>query len=143
MLLKAVHLIDRKDHRLPAPSQHICHLGIRIHQPLAHIHQENDHIRRVDGNLRLLSHLGENNILALRLNTSRIYYSEMMVQPLYLRIDPVPGNAGVSFTIEIFPPARALNNVDFPTLGRPTIATIGLLIDLSPSVCCLFLLSQN
>ena len=34
----------------------------------------------------------------------------------------------VSFTIEIFSPASALNNVDFPTFRLPTIATIGLLI---------------
>ena len=35
---------------------------------------------------------------------------------------------GVSFTMEIFFPAKALNKVDFPTFGLPTIATIGLLI---------------
>jgi hypothetical protein len=39
---------------------------------------------------------------------------------------------GVSFTIEICCPARSLNNVDLPTLGRPTTATIGLLIYLPP-----------
>lgn len=36
--------------------------------------------------------------------------------------------AGVSLTIEIFSPASALNNVDFPTFGLPTMAMIGLLI---------------
>ena len=36
--------------------------------------------------------------------------------------------SGVSLTMEIFSPARALNSVDFPTFGRPTMATIGLLI---------------
>ena len=35
---------------------------------------------------------------------------------------------GVSFTMEIRSPASTLNNVDFPTFGRPTIATTGLLI---------------
>ena len=35
---------------------------------------------------------------------------------------------GVSFTIEICCPAKPLNNVDLPTLGLPTTATIGLLI---------------
>ena len=36
--------------------------------------------------------------------------------------------SGVSFTMEICSPASALNKVDFPTFGRPTIATTGLLI---------------
>ena len=35
---------------------------------------------------------------------------------------------GVSFTIEILSPAIALNSVDFPTFGLPTIATIGFLV---------------
>ena len=39
---------------------------------------------------------------------------------------------GVSCTIAIFCPASALNKVDLPTFGRPTIATIGLLISYLP-----------
>ena len=38
------------------------------------------------------------------------------------------GVGGVSFTMEIISPASALNNVDFPTFGLPTMATTGLLI---------------
>ena len=30
--------------------------------------------------------------------------------------------------MEIFSPASALNNVDLPTLGRPTTATIGFFL---------------
>ena len=37
---------------------------------------------------------------------------------------------GVSFTIEIRDPAITLKSDDFPTLGRPTMATMGLLINL-------------
>lgn len=40
---------------------------------------------------------------------------------------------GVSLTIEICCPARALNKVDLPTFGLPIIATIGLLIYLTSS----------
>ena len=37
----------------------------------------------------------------------------------------IPVTPGVSSTIEIRSPAIRLNNVDFPTFGRPTTATIG------------------
>ena len=42
---------------------------------------------------------------------------------------------GVSSTIEILLPANALNSVDFPTFGRPTTATTGLLIISSILYC--------
>ncbi len=58
IFVKAVHLIDHQHHRLAGAAQHIGHLGIRIHQSLLHVHQENDNIRRLYGNLRLSAHLG-------------------------------------------------------------------------------------
>lgn len=33
---------------------------------------------------------------------------------------------GWSWTMAIFRPARRLKSADFPTLGRPTIATVGM-----------------
>ena len=39
---------------------------------------------------------------------------------------------GVSLTIEILSPAKALKRVDLPTLGLPTMATTGLLIFILP-----------
>ncbi len=57
-ILKVIHLIDRKHHRLTGMPQHIRHSGIVVHKPLLYVHHENNHIRRVYGNLRLLAHLG-------------------------------------------------------------------------------------
>ena len=58
ILFKAVHLVDHQDHRLMRAPQHVRHPGVRVHQPLPDIHHKKDHIRRVDGDLGLLSHLG-------------------------------------------------------------------------------------
>ena len=67
-----VNLIHDKHHRLLCTAKHVCHLGIRIHKSLMHIHHENDDICGINGNLCLLSHLGEDHILAVRLNTTGI-----------------------------------------------------------------------
>ena len=59
-------------------------------------------------------------------NAVRIYMIAKTVHmSAYIRSLVIPG---VSFTIEILSPARVLKRVDFPTFGRPTMATIGLLI---------------
>ena len=57
IFFKAVHLVHCQDDRLPRSPQHIRHFGVRIHEPLPHIREKDDHIRRVDSDLRLLSHL--------------------------------------------------------------------------------------
>ena len=59
-------------------AQHIGYLGICIHQPLLYIYQENDHIRCCHGDLRLGTHLGENDIIAVRLNTSCVDQGQAM-----------------------------------------------------------------
>ena len=88
-LLKAVHFVDHKHDRLAGASEHICHLGIRILQSLSDIREENNHVRRRNGNLRLLSHLRENDISAVRLNTAGIDHRKMIIQPVDVRIDTV------------------------------------------------------
>ena len=72
ILLEAVHLIDHQYHGLVGTAQHVCHLGIRIHQSLLYIHQENDYICSINCNLCLISHLRQDDILALRLDTAGI-----------------------------------------------------------------------
>ena len=65
-----VYLINDKHHRLLRTAQHVCHLGIRIHKSLMHIHHEDDDICGINGDLCLLPHLGEDHVLAVRLNTT-------------------------------------------------------------------------
>ena len=96
-LLKAVHFVDHKHDRLAGTSEHICHLGIRILQSLSDIREENNHVRRRNGNLRLLSHLRENDISAVRLNTACIDHGKCLVQPCHICINSVSCNAGCIF----------------------------------------------
>ena len=88
-LFKIIHLIDHQHHRFSGTPQHVRHLGVRILQPLAHICNENDHIRRVDGDLSLLPHLGEDHIPAVRLDSAGIDQGKFFIQPGDVRIDPV------------------------------------------------------
>ena len=71
-MAKLSTLIDRQHHRLFRFAQHVRHLIIGVHQALAHIDDKDDHIGRIDGDLRLLPHLGQDNIAGIRLDAARI-----------------------------------------------------------------------
>ena len=89
---KAVHLIDNQQNRLMAAPEHVCDLGIRIHKSLFEIRHEEDHIRGIDGDLRLFSHLREDNVICIRLNTAGVNHGEAAVQPFHICIDAVSGD---------------------------------------------------
>ena len=87
-----VYLINDKHHRLLCTAQHICYLGVRIHKSLMHIHHKDDDICGINGDLRLLPHLGENYVPAVRLNTTGINQGKALIQPGHVRINTVSGN---------------------------------------------------
>ena len=97
ILLEAVHLIDHQYHGLVGTAQHVCHLGIRIHQSLLYIHQENDHVCSLHSDLCLFPHLGQDHVLAVRLDTSCVDQGKCHIQPVDIRIDTVSGNTGCIF----------------------------------------------
>ena len=72
ILFEIIDFIDHKHDRLFGTAQHVCHLFIRIHKPLSDIRYKHDHIRCVDRDLRLLPHLGKNDIITVRLDSSGI-----------------------------------------------------------------------
>ena len=80
-----------------AAPEHVCHFIVRIHQSLADIYHENNHIGSIDGDLRLIPHLGKDHIPGIRLNASGINQGKIPVQPAGLGIDPVPGHPGSVF----------------------------------------------
>ena len=51
-------------------------------------------ICRINGDLRLFPHLGKDDIAALRFNTAGIDQGKLLVQPLDIRVDSVPGYTG-------------------------------------------------
>ena len=68
-----IALIDAHDDRHIAALEHLCDVEVRCDHAGAHIGHENDAVRRINGNLRLCAHLGQNNILRFRLDAARIY----------------------------------------------------------------------
>ena len=84
-------------------SQHVCHLGIRIHKSLLHIHHKDNDIRRVNRHLCLLPHLGQDDVLAVRLDTAGINHGEHMIQPCDICINTVPCNTrGIFYDGDFF-----------------------------------------
>ena len=91
-LLEAVDLIDAENDRLSGLPEHIRHLIVCIDETGTHIHDENDDIRRIDCQLRLRTHLRQDDILGIRLDTTRIDQRKLVIQPLRIRIDTVTGH---------------------------------------------------
>ena len=58
ILLETVYFVDYQYHRFVGAAQHVRHLRISVHQSLLYIHQENDYICRLHGDLCLFTHLG-------------------------------------------------------------------------------------
>ncbi|CCZ60868.1 predicted dithiol-disulfide isomerase involved in polyketide biosynthesis [Hungatella hathewayi CAG:224] len=88
-LFKAVHLIDSQYDRFLGLAKHVGNLGIRVHQSLAHVHDKDDDIRGRDGNLRLLSHLGQDDVTAVRFDSACVDQGEILVQPRTVGINSV------------------------------------------------------
>ena len=68
---------------------HIC----RDHAALAVGHKD-DHGGGINGELCLTAHLGEDDIVALRLNTARVDHKRGLAAPFGLAVDAVAGNTG-------------------------------------------------
>ncbi len=88
-----VNFIDDKDNRFATPAEHVCHFIIRINQALSYIRDENDHICNVDGNLCLRTHLGQDDVLAVRFDAAGINQRKSASCPFGIRINPVARDA--------------------------------------------------
>ena len=91
LTVKVVYLIHDEDNRLAASSEHISYFCIGIYKALTDVSDEDDDICGINGDLRLVSHLGENDIFGFRLNTAGIYQRKFVVQPLHVGINTVTG----------------------------------------------------
>ena len=96
-----------REHRFVGAAEHICHLGIRIHQALGIRDKNTPHPGCINGDLRCSLIWGENDILALRLDSSGINVN-LAIQPFHVRSNTVSGHTGRIFTMEICFPASAL-----------------------------------
>ena len=88
----SIHLVDGQYHFLARLHQHGCHLPVGSCYSVFPVRHEKYHVARVHGQLSLFPHLREDDILAVRFDTTRIYQSKMLAGPLGLSVYPVPGN---------------------------------------------------
>ena len=91
---RIVHLIDQQNHFFPGAPQHCGDFFICSGHAFLSVHHENDDVRHIHGDLRLLSHLRRDDLLAGRLNASRVNHTEVNSVPLRFCIYAVPGHAG-------------------------------------------------
>ena len=89
-----VAFVYRNDHRLAAAAQHGRHFLILRRHAGAHVHHHHDAVRCINGQLRLLTDVAYNAVVALRLDAAGINQQHFVVQPLAVAEDPVPGNTG-------------------------------------------------
>ena len=123
-----IALIDAEHNRTAASEEHRGNLLVRCHHAGAQVCDKDNHIRRVNGKLGLRAHLRQNHVVCLWLNSSRIHKRKRPAAPFALTVNPISRHTGVSSTMETREPTSLLNRVDFPTFGRPTIATTGFAI---------------
>ena len=62
---------------------------IRIYNPLTHIRQKDDHIRCLNGDLSLLTHALQDQIIGRWFNTTCINHCKLCIQPVYICINSV------------------------------------------------------
>ena len=93
-LADSVTLVDAEHDRLARFLEHLRNIHIcRDHAALAVGHKD-DHGGGINGELCLTAHLGEDDIVALRLNTARVDHKRGLAAPFGLAVDAVAGNTG-------------------------------------------------
>ena len=110
---------------LPLRKEDVGHLLVRGGEARADIRQKDDDSGVLDGDLGLIPHEGQDLVVGPGLDTAGVDKGEGPAVPVRLPIDAVPGDARVSSTMERRFPMSLLNSMDLPTLGRPTMATMG------------------
>ena len=89
-----VALVDRQHDRLLRPLEHRGDLRVRRRQSDGHVHDHDDHVGRLNGDLRLTAHKLEHVVVGARLNAAGIDQQEAPAAPLAVAVDAVAGHAG-------------------------------------------------
>ena len=89
-----LRLVYHHDDRLRRTPQHVRNLFVCGHQPVLCVHKEQNHVCRVNGKLRLVFHVAQDDILSPGLDAARVNQGEFIVEPFRILKDAVPGHAG-------------------------------------------------
>ena len=90
---RGVHLVHCQHDGLAGSQQHIRDLLIGSRQAGLHIRQENDDVRVLNGDLRLLAHERQDLIVRARFDTAGVHQTEFAAAPLALAVDAVARDA--------------------------------------------------
>ena len=89
-----IHLVHRQHHRLLGAQQHVGHILIGGGQAGLDVAHKDDHRGRLDGDLRLLPHKGQDLVVGARLDAAGVHNVKGAAPPLALGVQAVPGDAG-------------------------------------------------
>ena len=89
-----VNLVDDQQDGLLRLAQQVGDFAVVVGQPVAAVGEEADNIRCIHGDFGLAAHLGEQHIVAARVNAAGVDEREAAVLPLHISIDAVAGHAG-------------------------------------------------
>ena len=90
----AVNLVDAGDDGFAALREHNGNLAIVGGQPRAHVADENDNVRRINGNLRLRAHLFQNDVVGLGFDAAGVDEGKRVPAPFGLAVDAVARDTG-------------------------------------------------
>ena len=88
-----VALVHGKNDGLVAAAQHMRHVLVGCGQAVAHVRDHDDAVGGVNGDLRLLAHVGQNALGGLGLDAAGIHQQELVAAPLAVGEDAVAGDA--------------------------------------------------
>ena len=126
--LEIVELVHREHDRSSRLTKPIGDRAVHRIDAFRSIDDEEHEIGLVEGELYLLADRAVHRIVGVGNEPARIHQPEVPPVPLArLRSDGRASCPGCDETIARRPPRIRLKRVDFPVLGRPTIATVGLL----------------
>ena len=119
---------DQDDRRLQVP-QPLGHFLVERHQLVADVHHEENQAGLVHCRIDLPVHVLAQIVAVDHADSAGVDQLEetwvLVVAELGECPHPVAGNARLSSTIAILRPANQFRSEDLPTLGRPTITTLG------------------
>ena len=128
-----IQLVHREQHRASRAAQLLGHRLIHRMNPFPSVNHKQDEVRFGEGELDLAADRLVHDVAGIGDQSSGIDHPEVPAGPFGFPEVPVPRGTGVLGDDRVRPPRIRLKSVDFPTLGRPTIATVGRLMPPAPS----------
>ena len=89
-----VALVDSQHHGLFRLFEHGGDLGVRRSQADRDVHDHDDDVRRLNGDLRLTAHEAQHVVVGARLNAAGVHQQKIAAVPLAVAVDAVARHAG-------------------------------------------------